>query len=343
MTLPKNLGRVLEKIFPMLKRICSLIILFVFVGLTIIFIKNGGTQSINTPTNVSRLSSATDCRMLKHTMGETCVPKNPQRVATVFHVTLGNALVLGVKPIASSVIDDIQNPFPEYLQNQVGEIKLLGSQNEPNLERILMVKPDLILAWQNIQTIYPLLAKISPTVIVPWHGSSAWREQFEVVAKALGKEEEAQRAWKHYYQRIEELKLALGSRYEDKEISIVTPYMPWGYFLDAKNSFVGSILNDLGLKRPKSQDVNTSNGSILFKSEEQLEMIDGDIMFVATHQKEGREAFEKVIQKPLGKKLKAVQQGHIYFVDSPYTWNGSNLLAADAVIDDLYKYLVNTP
>ncbi|WP_268807092.1 iron-siderophore ABC transporter substrate-binding protein [Gloeocapsopsis dulcis] len=222
-------------------------------------------------------------------------------------------------------------------------MEVLGSQFEPNLERILMLKPDLILAWENVQATYPLLAKISPTVIVPWHGSSGWREQFEFVAKALGKEEEAQQAWKHYHQRIDELKVALGSRYQDKEISVVAPSLPWGYFIQAKNSFIGSILSDLGLQRPKLQDVNTSRGDIAFRSEESLEMIDGDIVFVLAHKDEGKEAFKQVLQKPLGKRLKAVQQGHVYFVDSPLTWNGSNLLAADAVIDDLYKYLVNAP
>ncbi|MUL35141.1 ABC transporter substrate-binding protein [Gloeocapsopsis sp. AAB1 = 1H9] len=275
-------------------------------------------------------------------MGETCVPKNPERIATIAPVTLGNALTLGVKPIATGVID-VQNPFPEYLKDKIEGIEVLGSQFEPNLERILVLKPDLILAWENVQAIYPLLSQISPTVIVPWNGQAAWQEQFEFVAKALGKEEEAQQAWKHYYQRIDELKVALGSRYQDKEISIIGPSIPWGYFILAKNSFVGSILNDLGLQRPKLQDVNTSTGYITLRSEENLEMMDGDILFVATHENEQREAFEKVLQKPLGKRLKAVQQGHVYFVDSPLTWNGSNLLAADAVIDDLYEYLVNAP
>ncbi|MBF2058140.1 MAG: iron-siderophore ABC transporter substrate-binding protein [Cyanobacterium sp. T60_A2020_053] len=274
-------------------------------------------------------------------MGETCVPKNPQRVATVFHGTLGNALVLGVKPIASSV-DDIQNPFPEYLQNQVGGIQPLGSQNEPNLERILMVKPDLILAWQNIQTIYPLLAEISPTVIVPWHGSSGWREQFEVVAKALGKEEEAEQAWKHYHQRVNELKVALGDQYKNKTVSVVFPYLPSGFFLNASNSFIGSILEDVGLERPESQNIGTPTGSIFINSLENLEMIDGDILFVATLKEGEDESFEEILDSPLARNLKAVKSRQVYYVNT-LTWIGSNLLAADAVIDDLYKYLVNTP
>lgn len=107
----------------------------------------------------------------------------------------------------------------------------------------------------------------------------------------------------------------MGARYQNKEISVFAPTSQWGFFIDAKNSFSGFILNDLGLKRPKLQDVNTSSGYITFTSKEQLEMIDGDIMFVTVDREEDRKAFEKIIQKPLGKKLKAVRQGHVYFVN----------------------------
>ncbi|UKO96911.1 hypothetical protein [Nostoc sp. UHCC 0870] len=51
---------------------------------------------------------------------------------------------------------------------------------------------------------------------------------------------------------------------------------------------------------------------------------------------------EELKQKPLWKNLRAVQQNHVYSIDY-LTWRAGNLLAADAVIDDLFKYLVNTP
>ncbi|HYX15553.1 MAG TPA: hypothetical protein VE944_14525 [Nostoc sp.] len=43
-----------------------------------------------------------ECRIIKHTMGETCVPVNPQRVVTLSLSTLGNVLALGVKPIGTT-------------------------------------------------------------------------------------------------------------------------------------------------------------------------------------------------------------------------------------------------
>jgi iron complex transport system substrate-binding protein len=275
-------------------------------------------------------------------MGETCVPNNPQRVATIFHGTLGNALSLNVKPIASSILN-AEMPFPPYLKNKVEAIESIGSQNEPNLERLVMLKPDLILVWQNIQQIYPLLSQISPTVVVPWRGPSAWREHFDFVAKVLDKEAEAKQLWQNYYQRIDKLKVALGDRYQDKEISVVAPTIDWGYFILAKNSCAGSILNDAGLKRPETQNFDTNSGYITFNSEEELGLIDGDVLFIPVFNGKDKEAVRQALETPLWKKLKAVQQGRVYVVDELMIWNGCTLLAADAVIDDLYKYLVNTP
>jgi iron complex transport system substrate-binding protein len=287
----------------------------------------------------SFLPAAHDCRMIKHSMGETCIPKSPQRVVTIFHGILGNALSFGVKPIASSTIFP-EEPFPTYLKNQVDGVEPVGLQGMPDLEKILKQKPDLILVWQNIQAIYPLLSKIAPTVIVPWRGPSAWREQIQFVAKALSKEKESQQLWKLYYQRVNRLKVALDNQYQDKEISVFSLSSQWGFFVMAKNSFSGSIINDLGLKRPKMQDVDREDGYISFTSEEQLDIIDGNIMFVLTRKEEDRKAFEKIIKKPLGKKLKAVQQGQIYFIKDALPWNGATFPAADIVLDDIEKYLV---
>lgn len=63
-------------------------------------------------------------------------------------------------------------------------------------------------------------------------------------------------------------------------------------------------------------------------------------MFVLIFDDESRETFAALQQKPLWKKLKAVQNGQVYTVDRD-AWIGSNLIAADVVIDELYKYLVS--
>jgi iron complex outermembrane recepter protein len=116
----------------------------------------------------------------------------------------------------------------------------------------------------------------------------------------------------------------------------------WRISSETENSFIGSVLSDAGLQRPPSQQYNPK-GYISF-SEENLHMADGDVMFVVAYggNETGERDLNLIQQKPLWKKLKAVQQNHVYYVD-PTIWRGRTPLAADAIIDDLYKYLVNAP
>lgn len=296
---------------------------------------------------------ASECRVVQHIAGKTCAPNYPKRVVTIPFLTLAHAILLDIKPIGSTSsgyglgYNLSEESTATYLSNQtfLGDkaagIQDVGETYMPNLEKILELKPDLILSWQSNQDIYPLLSQISPTVLAPWQGPPSWKENFSFVAKALGKEEAAQQAWNHYYQRIEALKIALGERYQDKKISVIN--LGGGVILaHAKNSFSGFILDDIGLQRPKLQNVITPSGSIPNISEERLQEIDGDILFVLIFDTRDKNELEKLQQKPLWKKLKVVQQGQVYLVDSG-AWAGNSLLAADAVIDDLYKYLVNTP
>ncbi len=310
---------------------CLLLMLVIF-GL-ITACSSYTVQNTVSPTEVV----SKDCRMVKHTMGETCVPLNPQRIVTFSLPTLGNALTLGVKPLGSTFIDMLGEDT--YLEGKVEGINSLGISS-PNLEKILLLKPDIIIGWNAERQFYPLLSKIAPTVLFDFRLDKTWRDLFDFVTQVLGKQEAAQQAWEHYNQRVEKLKIALGDRYKNKEISIVF-LAPGVIFSEAKNSFPDSIMQDVGLKRPKAQNAIVPHTQLYFSIEE-LEKADGDIMFVGTLNDDSQKFLEELKQKPLWKHLRAVQQNHVYSINY-LTWRGGNLLAADAVINDLFKYLVNTP
>ncbi|MFN6501573.1 MAG: ABC transporter substrate-binding protein [Nostoc sp. DedQUE01] len=317
------------KIVTMRYWIGCLALMFLIFGL----ITACSSQKVKNTISSTDLASE-NCRVVQHTMGETCIPINPQRIVTFSLPTLGDALVLGVKPLASTFIDMLNEDT--YLEGKVNGIKSLGIF-PPNLENILLVKPDLIIGWSAEKQLYPLLSKIAPTVLYESRQDKNWRNLFDFVTQVLGKQAAAQQAWEHYNQRVEKLKVALGDRYKNKEISLVF-LAPGVIFTEAKNSFPDFILKDVGLQRPKAQNVIVPFTQLYFSLEE-LEKADGDIMFVGTLNDDSQKFLEQLKQKPLWKHLRAVQQNHVYPINY-LTWRGSNLLAADAVIDDLYKYLV---
>jgi iron complex transport system substrate-binding protein len=323
-----------------MKKVSRAIILFIFAILTTFIFSACNQNLTKNAGNLSEISRSINCRLIQHLVGETCVPQSPQRIISLHPATLGNLLSLGVKPIGSTTGYQ-ESEFPKHLENKIDGIQLLGDVTQPNLEKILKLKPDLIINLSDDKSIYPILSKIAPTVQAGWEGPRQWKEHFNFIAKTLGREDVYQQAWNHYYQRIQELKTALGDRYQNKKFSYV--YVEGSnhpiFISELKNVFAGSILNDVGLQRTEVQDVINPNGYI-FIPEEELSKIDGDVLFIGIDNDVDGKFFNKLKQKPLWKTLKAVQKNHAYVVNLS-TWRESNLLAADAVIDDLYKYLVN--
>ena len=102
------------------------------------------------------------------------------------------------------------------------------------------------------------------------------------------------------------------------------------------------MLKDIGVQRPSSQI-----GDFIYTkklSPETLSEIDGDVLFFVTWKKQGdKEAFEKLQKNPLWNKLKVVQNNRVYLVDSDPWYRDHSILGVNAVIDDLFKYLVNLP
>ena len=310
-------------------------VLAIAIALTLTCFPITETRSLSRSTTVEKPTAAA-CNVIQHAAGASCVPQASRRLVTLSLVTLADAIALGEKPIASN------NFYPDldsitYLSNEDKKFELLG-RSKPNLEKLLLIKPDLIIGWSNTaKEIYPLLSKIAPTALGDFQGGPSWRSHFNFVARVLGKEKVGIEVWNHYYKRVNELKSALGKQYQSKEISFI--YIgSRGIESDVKNSFAGSILHDVGLQRPQAQSIAAPYGIIRI-SEEELYKADGDILFITAWNEKHKQTLIQLQQKPIWKTLRAVQNNQVFFVNFP-TWTGSNLLAANAILDDLEKYLV---
>ncbi|MGD1919328.1 MAG: iron-siderophore ABC transporter substrate-binding protein [Pleurocapsa sp.] len=288
--------------------------------------------------NVNSDKQIEDCRVVRHEMGETCIPRNPQRVIAIKPNHFANSLALGIEPIASAFYDGF--PVSEVLQNKVGKIESVGDLNKPSLEKILLLEPDLIISNSSLENIYPQLSQIAPTIeLNASFPPPSWKEQFKELAIILDKQETYQQLMADYWQRIENLKQALGDRNLNQEISFGGTASGVGIWVYGAKHPVGKIFNDLGLKRPPVQ-----RGDFYFLeniSEETLADIDGDALFLTTWGRDkDLEAREKLSQKPLWQKLKVVQEKQVYFVGQ-YWVNPGNILSVNAILDDLEQYLVN--
>jgi iron complex transport system substrate-binding protein len=290
-----------------------------------------------------------NCRFVKHVMGETCIPRHPQRVVVLDLDTSANSLALGIKPIASVYLE-LANPIPNYLQDKFDGIELVGGLDAPNLEKILQLKPDLILANSYYSKgIYKQLSHIAPTVVlnIPYPPPS-WKQQLKELAQILGKEDASQQLMNEYWQRVEKLKKILDvdaaspkeNRRHTLKISVASTSSQYGIWAYGEKHFSGTVLKDLGLQRPRSQTGDYFYVENL--SEETISEIDGDVLFFLTwDDKDDKKTLEKLQQRPLWRQLNVVQRDRVYFVGQH--WHSSDIFAVHAMLDDLFKYLGETP
>lgn len=316
---------------------------FLMMVFTIFCVVACGNNSPKNPISSSSLP-ASEYQLVNHAMGATKVPVNPQRIVTLDGSAIENVLALGGFPVGT-VLNGSLDEQPAYLREKLAGVELIGSFEQPNLEKILALKPDLILSDKGAsQNTYAQLSQIAPTVLTEYNGSDSWKQMLILHASALGKSIAAEQLIGKYYTRLAQFKAQMGDRLCETEVSVVRIY-PQGISLYQKDSFSGSILADAGLSRPVSQRQEEVQQQI---SKERVLDADGDVIFLWSYSddyKGDAQTQQTISQKlkadPLWLKLKAVQQGKVYEV--PDYWIGFGPLAADAIVNDLFKYLVNTP
>jgi len=147
-------------------------------------------------------------RFVEHAMGEAEVSGTPENVVVLDTGELDSAMTLGVTPVGS--VEAVEGlGYPSYLEGMDG-IENVGTIEQPNLEKIAALEPDLILSSKlRHEKIYDQLSQIAPTVFTETVGVT-WRENFDLHAEALNKTDEAKRVESEYEERVDEFESAVG-------------------------------------------------------------------------------------------------------------------------------------
>ena len=272
----------------------------------------------------------TSTRTVEHAMETIEVPMVPQRVVVLDTAPLDTALALGIKPIGTA----IYGQPPDYLRDQVEGIEIIGDANQPNLETILKLKPDLILGSKiGTEDLYSRLSQIAPTVLTEDSGRSSddWQANLQLYAEALGQTEQAEQLLQDYHQRVQHLRAIVQPQALKVSVLIVATDVVRAY---TTGSFSGSILQDIGLSRPSAQD--DPNGYALQLSPEALDTLDGDYIFlIYSTYRPGRLSKTDFITDPIWSQLDAVQQDRVCQVNNEVWIAGRSVLAANQVLTDV--------
>ncbi|MEE1818384.1 iron-siderophore ABC transporter substrate-binding protein [Streptomyces sp. SP18ES09] len=272
-------------------------------------------------------------RTLTHALGKTELKAAPKRVVVLDVGELDNVVSLGVKPVgyAPSEGDD---GIPGYLAKDAGTPKSVGTINNLNLEAIANLQPDLILGSQlRAADKYDELSKIAPTVFSIRPGFT-WKENYLLNAAALDRTARAKTALAAYETKAGKLGEDIGP---NKPTVSMVRYLPGKIRLYAKASFIGTILEDTGLPRPKNQQIDELAAEI---SPERIDEADADWIFTGVYGDAKATKKDSAQANPLWRNLQAVKAGHAKDVPDETWYLGLGVTAANSVLDDLRADLV---
>ncbi len=261
------------------------------------------------------------------------VPDDPRRVVVLSELDLDSALTLGVQPVGT-VNGRGQGTLPRYLLDKAGKaIQVVGDLDNPNLEKLIDLEPDLILTGQTKPELLALLQEIAPTVVTGNWGEP-WKTVFNRSANVMNKEAEAKAFLARYDARLAQARSKL-AKHQGEQVSIVR-WNPKGPSYMHGGTFASSVVTEMGLARPAHQIGDKSPHSPAL-SLESLNLLDGDWLVVGTLSASGDavDAMKQAEQTPAFQQLGAIKGKRFGAVDGSLWTSTGGPQAALRVIEDV--------
>ncbi|ALM53425.1 iron-siderophore ABC transporter substrate-binding protein [Halomonas huangheensis] len=285
-------------------------------------------------------------RTLDTAFGAVEVNDDPQRVVTLYEGALDASLAVGVTPVGAIATRGGQQ-VAGYLRDQVPDIQMVGLAGETNLEAVVALAPDLILASPRLpEEQYALLSQVAPTVVPPSAGFTpdAWQSESRLFGAALGREEQIDDALADIEARAAQLKASvsnsqLENAHTDAEGTApdthLVRWMPQGPLVMSTQLFSTGMLSAAGFTVDDSGLVSEGRPHSDPLSLEALPQIDGDWLFLATLNEDGLEALNTARETQAFRRLSVVSRDRVVPVDGQLWTSASGPLAAQAVLDDI--------
>jgi ABC-type Fe3+-citrate transport system substrate-binding protein len=265
----------------MLRSLNKFLLLSIILILSILMLSACGEQKATneagpTAAEVTKAPEATPApeelsKTIKHILGETVIKGTPKRVVALEWTYAEDLLALGIQPIG---VTDIKG-YKEWVNvkpDLAADVADIGTRQEPNLEMIASLKPDLIIgvAFRH-KAIFDKLNAIAPTLIFdpyPAEGSGdqyqEMEQTFSTIGEALDKKAEAKADLEHvqatYTDAAAKLKAANKEGAEYLLVQAFSGENAPALRLFTYNSMAAQILNKISLKNSFKSKVFQQSG-----------------------------------------------------------------------------------
>ncbi|MCA9241305.1 MAG: ABC transporter substrate-binding protein, partial [Planctomycetales bacterium] len=290
-------------------------------------------------------SDATAAVTISHALGETEISGTPQRIVALEWTYVEDLLALGIQPVAVADIQGYNDwvDIPVALADDVVEV---GTRQEPNLEKLAELRPDLIIAPAfRVAETYAQLSEIAPTVAFDPYPTdesvtqyAEMRQTFLTIADLVGRAAEGEAVLAQM-----EAKFAAARSQLEAAGKLGEPFVLAQAFggdtvqirLFTDNAMAVEIVEQLGLENAW-QDATFQQYGFTTVSVEALPEL-GDVNFFYVVQDDNN-VFTREAIAPLWNELAFVQSGNAYALGGD-TWLFGGPLSAELVVDKVMEAL----
>lgn len=267
----------------------------------------------------------------------------PERIVVLEFSFLDAVVLAGVSPVGIADDQQAERIVPD-IRRQLDDYTSVGLRGQPDLETIISLKPDLIIADKyRHAAIYAELKKIAPTLLLRSYAAEYDQllEDASIIGAALGRQTNIHLALNRHAERMDAFSEQIrvnGSENIAEQSLLFAVTNHRSMTLHGSAAFASGVMRRLGL-RPATA-VNDERAYIQIGFEQLLEM-DPAWMIIADYSANegGSELLKRWQQHPLWQHLSAVKAGHQVRVD-PRVWAlGRGITGAEHIASDLSKAL----
>ncbi|PYI56351.1 ABC transporter substrate-binding protein [Paenibacillus flagellatus] len=210
-------------------------------------------------------------KTIKHAMGTTDIKGTPSKIVILEWAYAEHLLAVGVQPVGMADIAGYKkwvNAKPEPAATVID----VGTRQEPNLELIASLKPDLIVTTViRAKTSYDKLKAIAPTIVFDPYSEQASKdiyadtiESFKTLADIVNKKPEAEKVVKDLDKLYEDARTKLkAAGKEGAEVAVTQAFSNQNaavFRLMTDNSSIMQIYAKMGLKNAYKPEKFESQG-----------------------------------------------------------------------------------
>jgi len=221
--------------------------------------------------------------------GELRLDAPATRVVACSDESVDLVLALGVQPVgicsarAEGAVGEAFQPGAYFFPaEQLGAPTFVGSSLEPSVERIVALKPDLVILNSDSDTAYEQLAQAVPTFYVDMESPGYWTETLGELGRALGREAAAQEFLASYAQTVERVREQVAPLVAEHPRALVAySFSPDPQMMLFKpGTWLSKGLEQIGFTVPVPAGVTFADADWAIVSSEYLNEVEADLIVV---------------------------------------------------------------